>query len=166
MSAYDRFLKVSILGRNLALIYCVISMSMASLVIAELEFCLPAIAGGLAMLWSFFYHLPIERPDYNRQSVIELQKSISRLRVHTAISAKYDIIVVFFWLLTLVPLFIKITFNVSIYANETYLSISGLVSFIVLVLMIAVFPRIYKDYDQQLRRSESYLEEIILLEKN
>src|SRR6185369_13143386 len=64
ISEIDPLFKRAILGRNLALVYCIISMVYASLVIQDVWYSIPAILGGLVMLRSFIYHLSIDKPDY------------------------------------------------------------------------------------------------------
>jgi hypothetical protein len=162
---FDKFLKVSILGRNMALIYCAISLVMSSVVIEEIEYSIPGIIGGLTMLWSFIHHLSIEKPDYSNISLIELQKSICKFRIHLSSSAKYDISIVSLWLLTMVPLYLRLGFNIFVYTNPKHLSILCLLSFVVIVLTIVLSRNIYKQNELKLKRSEAYLDEIMEFEK-
>src|SRR5690606_9992200 len=98
-------------------------------------------------------------------SLIELQKSICNFRMHTASMAKYDRSIVFLWLLTFAPIFIKYVYNVSIYSNYKYFSIFCLVSVVYIILMVALGNQVYQKYEKQLKQSETSLNEIIEFEK-
>lgn len=158
---FDKLLKFSILGRNLALVYCFISIALAIRVIDEPLYSVPAIIGGLAMLASFVSHLSLERPNYEEISLIDLQKVISKFRIHTAANAKYDIGVVTLWLLTLTPAYLNVFFGVHLYARPTDLSIFCLVFFVAIIALSAMSQSIYRKYDRQLKQSEAYLDKII-----
>jgi len=162
---FDKLLKFSILGRNLALVYFAISLVMAGKMIKEIEYSIPAILGGLAMLWSFISHLPIKKPDYEKSSILDLQKSICQFRIHTASNAKYDIAIVVFWILTLSPLYVKNVYKIAIYNNTTYLLVFCLVAILFIVVTIVLSRKVYKKYEQKLKQSEAYLEEIMEFEK-
>ena len=162
---FNQLLQKSLLGRNLALVYCFISITMAILMLKEIAYSLPVLIGGLAMLWSFVSHLSIEKLNYN-DSVVQLQKKICRFRMHTAAHAKYDMAIVALWLLTLAPVFLKRSYNIALYSNLKALSIFCLVSGIVVTLIITLSRKTYKEYDQKLKNSEAYLTELIKFEKN
>ena len=55
----EKYMNISIIGRNLALVYFIISIWFASKVLNELLYSLPAIIVGLAMLFSFFQNITI-----------------------------------------------------------------------------------------------------------
>ncbi len=161
---FDKLISKSILGRNLALVYCAISLIMGSVIIDELEFSIPAFIGSMAMLWSFVDHLSITKPDYSRISLIELQKSICNFRIHTSNTEKYDIAIVLLWFITETPLFVKLVFKTSIYSNPKYLAIFCLFSFVFGIVLVATSRKIYAMYDQKLKEAESDLEKIIAFE--
>lgn len=162
---FDTLIKRSILGRNLALVYGSISFLMSAFLISEFEFSIPCIIGGLAMFWSFIDHLSIRKPDYYRIPIIELQKSISKFRIHSSTTAKYDISIVSLWLLTLAPVYIRVIFHKSIYSNMIALSIFIGTSIILIIITIAFSKSIYAKYERVLKKSESYLNEILEFEK-
>lgn len=162
---FDTLIKRSILGRNLALVYGSISFLMSAFLISEFEFSIPCIIGGLAMFWSFIDHLSIRTPDYYSIPIIELQKSISKFRIHSSTTAKYDISIVSLWLLTLAPVYIRVIFHKSIYANMIALSIFVGTSIILIIITIAFSKSIYAKYESVLKQSESYLNEILEFEK-
>jgi hypothetical protein len=68
-----------------------ISLFLASTVLNEIQYSIPAFIGAAAMLFSFFQHISLVKPHYLKMSTIELQKNISRFRVHTSKYSKYDI---------------------------------------------------------------------------
>jgi hypothetical protein len=162
---FNKLLSQSLLGRNLALVYCLISLAMAIKVIEEFAYSLPAILGSFAMLWSFISHLSIEKPDY-MGSVIKLQKTICKFRVHMAANAKYDISIAALWMLTFVPVFLKSISNISFYSDPKVLSVFCLISVVVLTLMIVLSRKTYKENTRKLKQTEAYLAELIEFEKN
>ncbi|KAA5540331.1 hypothetical protein [Adhaeribacter rhizoryzae] len=161
--AINKIINKSLIGRNLALLYCFISIGTAVMIIEEIAYSLPAIMGGLAMLWSFVSHLAIEKPNYT-VSLVQLQKTICNFRIHMAANAKYDIAIVAFWLLTLAPIYLKYIYKIPVYSNPKALSIFVLISVVVLTVMIAVSQKAYKKYDQILKNSEAYLSKLIEFE--
>jgi len=162
---FKKLLSQSLLGRNLALVYCFISIVMAILMIEEIAYSIPAILGGLAMLWSFISHLSIEKPNH-KVSIVQLQKTICNFRVHMAANAKYDMAIVALWLLTLAPICLKYVYNISLYSDLKALSIFCLISVVVLTLIIAFSRKTYKEYDQKLKNAAANLSELIEFEKN
>lgn len=162
---YDTLLRRSILGRNLALVYGIISFLTAAFLLSEFAFSIPCIIAGLAMIWSFTDHLSIQKPDYYSIPILELQKSISKFRIHSSTAARYDISIVLLWLLTIVPAYIRVISHKSIYASMPYLGIFVLISIILIISMIAVAKSIYAKYESVLKQSEHYLNEIMEFEK-
>jgi hypothetical protein len=160
---FSKIINISLLGRNMALVYCFISIGMAIFMIGAIEYSVPAIFGGMAMLWSFISHLSIEKPDYN-DSIVQLQKTICKFRIHLAANAKYDIFIVALWVLSIVPIFIKIVYNVSLYNSNKALAIFCLVGCVALSLMIALSRKAYAEYDRTLKKSEAHLAELIKFE--
>lgn len=160
----NKIIKMSLFGRNMALVYCFISLGLAVSVIEEIEYSVPAIVGAFGMLWSFISHLSIEKPNYTN-SIIQVQKTICTFRIHLAANARYDILMFALWYISVMPIFLKIAFNFSLYNNHRALSAHCLISVVVLTLIIALSRKAYKDYDQQLKRAESDLVELIKFEK-
>ena len=74
----EQYITISIIGRNLALLYFMISIWFASKALNDLFYSLPAIIGGLAMLFSFFQHISLKKANYSSMNIIELQKSIEK----------------------------------------------------------------------------------------
>lgn len=162
---FDKLISKSILGRNMALVYCAISLIMASFIIEELVYSIPAIIGSLAMLWSFIDHLSINKPDYSRISLVELQRSICNFRIHTSKTEKYDIAIVLFWLLTSTPLYLKLLRKISIYSNLKYFAIFSLFALVISIIVVATSRKVYATYEQKLKKAESDLEKIMEFEK-
>ena len=162
---FDKMISKSILGRNFALVYCILSLIMASIIIEDLVYSVPAIIGSMAMLWSFIDHLSINKPDYSRISLIELQKSICNFRIHTSSTAKYDMAIVLLWQITSTPLYLKVLYKVSIYSNLKYFAIFCLSSVVISILVVSFSRKTYEKYDRKLKESESDLEKIIEFEK-
>ncbi len=161
----NKIVSLATFGRNMALVYCCISIGMAIFMIEALEYSMPAIIGGLAMLWSFISHLSLEKPDYN-ESIIKLQKATCTFRIHLAANAKYDIFIVALWFLSLGPIALKIGYNISLYNDPKALAIFCLVAIVSLTVIIALSRKTYKEHDRTLKKSEAYLAELIGFEKN
>jgi len=161
----NKIVNLSLLGRNMALVYCFISIGMAVSMIEAIEYSIPAVLGALAMLCSFISHLSIEKPNY-KDSILQLQKTICTFRIHMAANAKYDILVVALWILTVVPIFLKLAYNVSLYNNHQALAIFCLVTGVALTVMIALGRKSYTEHDRSLRKFEAYLAELIKFEKD
>ena len=157
---FDKLISKSILGRNMALVYCIATLIFSSIYIEKLAYSIPAIIGSMAMLWSFVDHLSITKPDYSRISLIELQKSISNFRIHTSKTEKYDIAIVVFWQITAVPLMTFAAFKILIFSRLKYFSIYCLYCIVYTTLTIAFSRKTYATYDQKLKEAESDLEKI------
>jgi len=161
----SNIVRISLFGRNMALIYCFISIGMAVSMIEAIEYSIPAVLGALAMLWSFISHLSIEKPNYN-DSIVQLQKSICAFRIHLSANAKYDVLVVAFWILSGTPIYLKLAFNISLYTNNQALAIFCLLAGIALTLMMALSNKIYEKHDKALKKAEANLAELIKFEKD
>lgn len=156
----NKLIETSIWGRNLALVYCAISIGLASCIISELEYSLPAMIGACAMLWSFISHLPIKKPDFKNDSVLALQKAISKFRIHTAANANFDIFITLLWFLTLLPLVIRLVFNYSLYSDMLGLVIFSVASIGLVLFINAQSKKIYSKYEEELSQSVAYLTKI------
>lgn len=162
ITQFDNMLKMSVLGRNLALVYGLLSVIKGVYAFNEFViYSIPCILGGLAMFGSFIAHLAIKKPNYQALSTADLQKSIVQFRLHTAKMFKYDMGVVLVWFLTLAPLYFKETLKISIYSNPTLL-----LSLLLLIIVSAVLSKfIYKKIDNQLKESEEQLNGVLVFEK-
>jgi len=166
ISTFRFFLNISLAGRNLALVYFIISIIVAFNVIDEYYYSVPLFVGGLLMLWSFYHHLAIEKyKKYNDVSIIELQKSIEKFRIHSIKSKHYDFLVVLIWLLTLTPVYLRYKYNFDIYSNQEDLLKVGIILVGGLLLLYLITLWGYKIYDKKLKNSETRLLEIMEFEK-
>lgn len=165
-NTFKIFLNISLTGRNLALVYFIISMVVAYNILNEYYLSIPIIAGGLLMLWSFYHHLAIEKfkKPFNN-SVVELQKSIENFRIHSMKSKHYDLLVVVVWVLTLSPVYLKYKYNLDVYSSSENLIRSGLILVGLIVLLFLISKYGYGLYDKKLKYSETRLAEIIDFEK-
>lgn len=161
MSSFDKLLKTAILGRNLALVYMMISIFLAFKVFYEFEYSIPAFIGGIAMLLSFFQHIPLKMPDFSKMSTIELQRAICQFRIHTSKYSKYDISIISLWFFTLIPIYLRYILKINISILPLY---SIIISLIVLTLVFSKY--IYKKWDNQLKENEEQLIQIMEFEKN
>ena len=166
LSTFNVFLKISIVGRNLALVYFMISMVVGFMVLEQYHYSIPVFIGGLLMLWSFFHHLALEKykKAYN-SSVVELQKSIENFRIHSVKSGPYDLFVVMAWALSLAPVHLAYINKINIYTEMENLLRPALFIGGFLLFLFLFSAWVYKFYDKKLRSSENRLEEIIAFEK-
>jgi hypothetical protein len=156
----EKYINISIIGRNLALLYFIISIWFASKVLNDLLYSLPAIFGGLAMLFSFFQHISLKKANYSSMNIVELQKTIHKFRIHTLKYSKFYKGIVGLWLLTLSPIYLKLFFKISIFSNQNHFVIFILIT-IGISLLVKIFPfDIYKKWDLELNEAEIKLNEI------
>lgn len=155
---FHKLLGISILGRNLALVYMAISMACACWVIGELEFSIPAIIGGLAMLFSFIQHRHLKQPDFISMNAIELQKTISQFRVHTAKYSKYDFFIVLLWFITLFPILLKEVVKWSMYSSLANVLIYLSIVMLLVSMMLLFSDKMYKKIDSELEENILQLE--------
>ncbi len=160
-SSFYKLIKIAILGRNLALVYMIISIILALKVFYEFEYSIPAFIGAGAMLFSFFQHISLDKPDFNKMNTIELQRAICHFRIHTSKYSKYDISIVCLWFLTVVPIYFKFILNINIPLIPLYSIITSLI-----VLTFVFSKYIYKKWDNQLKENEEQLNLIMEFEKN
>lgn len=161
VSSFDKLINTAILGRNLALVYMVISIFLGAKVFFDFQYSIPVFIGAGAMLFSFFQHLSLKKPDYNKMNSIELQKTICQFRIHSMKYSKYDISIVSFWLITLIPIYCKYILKL----DYSFLSILAIdVAFIGLVYFLS--KNIYEKWDNELKENEEQLNKIIDFENN
>ena len=156
----SKFISVSILGRNLTLVYMLISIALAFSVINEYGYSIPALVGALPMLLSFSQHKKLRKPDFINMTTIELQKSICKFRRHTSKYAKYDIGIVAIWMLTLTPIYLKSLLQIDVYSSSTNLLILLIISILLISLMIIFSRGIYQKWDAQLLEIEEQMKQV------
>jgi len=158
---FDKYINISIMGRNFALIYFMISILLASKLFNDVLYSIPAFIGGFAMLFSFFQHLPLKKPNYSLMTIIELQKTINSFRIHTLKYSKFDTGIVALWILTLIPILLKLFFKISILTNLNQLIIYSLITISIIIILIRFMPfDIYKKWDLELKNAEKQLNEV------
>tara|TARA_B100000809_G_scaffold1958_1_gene2273 strand:+ start:622 stop:1224 length:603 start_codon:yes stop_codon:yes gene_type:complete len=157
-SKIEEYMNTSILGRNLALLYAVISISLASIVRNDLLYSLPAFVAGIAMIYSFILHISLKKEDFSSMNIIELQKTINSFQIHTLKYSKFDTGIVALWFLTSIPILIKILFKFSVFSNTIALLIFIFFSVILLLKLFSL--DIYKKWDLELNTAKIKLNEI------
>ena len=168
-SEFEKLLKLSVLGRNLALIYFAMSLVMVYLVRNVSVIAYPGIAGAIGMLLSFIYHFSytnrLRKLNYYSMPVVDLQKAISEFRVKSVGAGEYDFMVVLLWIVTISPMVSQYFFSKNLY---TYfeLSISNVIILIVVLLVLYVANKqMYKIlYEDKLLKAEADLKEILEFE--
>jgi len=156
-SSFDKFLKISLAGKNMALVYAGVSIAIMYLVReSPLYILLLAIGAGL-MIFSFFQHNVLKKIDYASLTIIALQKEIQKFRIHTARTAIYDMAIVSVWIVTVSLAFLKWSKGYDILENPSQLGNSAIFVGIILLGLIFFSKHIYKDYDKKLKESEENL---------
>jgi hypothetical protein len=98
-------------------------------------------------------------------STIELQKNISRFRVHTSKYSKYDISIVCIWFLTVLPICFKYfsKYFPFIFTQPIFIYCY----FFLLIFLLIILPIfLYKKIDKKLEESERQLDQLIEFEKD
>lgn len=167
---FTKLINLSVLGRNLAFIYFLISFGLSITLFSELRYSIPGFVGGLLMLWSFIFHLgptlKLKRLNFNTMPVIELQKVMNRFKIYSFSAAKYDFTVVVVWILTIIPLYKKIATHKDLYVDMQGLFYYLLFALIIIAVIFPVNNWLYQRlYVKKLDRAESQLNEILEFEK-
>ncbi len=165
-SKFDHYLKMSIVGRTLALVYAIISFCFFYKGYNNLLYSIPALIGGLAMLFSFYQHLALKKPNYNVMNIVEFQKAIHNLRIHLLKHAKYDKAIVILWFLTITPIYMKAILKVSLFASLKNFILYFSIIAVVLCIIILISSDVYKKWNTELEEHENNLKEIKEFELN
>ncbi len=165
-STFDKFLKISIAGKNMALVYAIGSIFLMYILRDTYFYATIVGIGAVAMIFSYFQHSPLKKLDLGSLSLIALQKEIYKFRMHTAKTAIYDLTIVGVWMVTA-----GIGLYQWIYGGETVLNLTKSLSIAAAILLwfaIAYFgsKHIYKDIDVKLKESEDGLEKITNYQKD
>jgi hypothetical protein len=156
-TTFDKFLKISLVGKNMALVYAFISFLLIIKLWQTPFITLILGMGAVAMIFSYFQHSTLKKLDVSRLSLIDLQKEINKFRKHTAKTAVYDLSIVSVWMATigigLYQLFSKsdIAFN---------LKTGAMISIITLLWFSLSFfgsKKIYRGIDMELTKIENEL---------
>ncbi len=159
-STFDKFLKISLAGKNMALVYALGSIFLMYKVWDASFYVVIVGLGAAAMIFSYFQHSPLKKLDIGSLSVTALQKEIYKFRLHTAKTAVYDLTIVGVWMVTA-----GIGFYQWNSGGEAVLNLSKSVGIGVAIFVwfaIAYFgsKHIYRDIDIKLKESEDGLEKI------
>jgi len=157
-TTFEKFLKVSLAGKNMALIYAVLSAVIMFKISDSPFFVVIVGIGAAAMLFSYFQHGPLKKLDLGSLGVVALQQEIYKFRMHTAKTAVYDLTIVGIWMATAgIGFYQMISGHNSVYNLATA---TGIGAAILLWFAIAYFGSkpIYRDIDVKLKESEDGLE--------
>ncbi len=165
-STFDKFLKISIAGKNMALVYALGSVFLMYKVWDASFYAVIVGLGAAAMIFSYFQHYSLKKLDIGSLSVIALQKDIYKFRMHTAKTAVYDLTIVGVWMAT-----VGLGFYQWTSGGEAVLNLTKSVSIGAAILAwfaIAYFgsKHIYKNIDVKLKESEDGLEKITNYQKD
>jgi hypothetical protein len=159
-TSFEKLLTLAILGRNLALVYSFISVVYAIRVFDSFAYSMPALLGGLAMLWSFFSHWSLKRVNFATLSVMELQEAICLFRIHADNLKRYDLSIVIFWVVTLAPAWLLSKANLAVYEKQEYMLIFFFFAAVLAVLAYMATRVMYGSANKKLEDAEQLLREI------
>jgi len=165
ISEYEKLRNVSIMGRNMALVYATISFITAAYFFTHFLISIPLIIGGIAMIYSFTQHMVIEsKTDYLELSILEMQRRIQRFRIHTTKHYAYDTGIVLLWFITMAPAYLHYFEGYNVYESIPKLVMFFSTATVLSIIAVFVFKLIYRDIDKKLKNAESALEEIDMFE--
>ncbi|MDE0599378.1 hypothetical protein ACFO5T_02705 [Dokdonia genika] len=156
-SSFNKFLNISLAGKNMALIYAIASLFLMYKLWGSAFYVGIVSIGAAAMIFSYIQHSPLKKLNIESLSIIALQKEVSKFRIHTAKTAVYDLSIVGIWMATV---------GVGFYAwtsggNHTLNLAKGIwISVAILTWFIVAYfgsKFIYKDIDEKLKESENIL---------
>ncbi|WP_296312854.1 hypothetical protein [Winogradskyella sp. UBA3174] len=156
-STFDKFLKISLAGKNMALVYALGSIFLMYKAWGTYFYVFIVGLGAAAMIFSYFQHGPLKKLDLGSLSIIALQKEIYKFRMHTAKTAIYDLTIVSIWMVTAGLGFYRWTRGAD--AVLDLVSSIGIVGGSLLLFVFTFFGSklIYKNIDEKLKESEDGL---------
>ncbi len=157
-TGFDQLLKISLAGKNMALVYAFASLCLIYTVRDSFPYILLLLVASGAMVFSYFQHSVLKKIDYGKLSLIQLQKEITNFRLHTARTAIYDMSIVAIWFAATGLAFAKWRNDFDIFIAPEKIGYSVVVYGILLVVMILLSKFIYKDYDTKLKKYEADLD--------
>jgi hypothetical protein len=165
-TGFDQLLKISIAGKNMALVYAFASLCLIYTVRDSFPYIMMLLVASGAMIFSYFQHSVLKKIDYGRLSLILLQKEIAKFRIHTSRTAIYDMSIVAVWFCIAGLSFLKWMNGFDIFQTPEKLSHSAIVLGIILFVIVFFSKAIYKDYDTKLKKYEADLDVLTTYEAN
>ncbi|WP_179344894.1 hypothetical protein [Winogradskyella ursingii] len=159
-TTFDKFLKISLAGKNMALVYALISFFIIYKVWDSPFFVIIVSLGAAAMIFSFLQHSPLKKLDLGKLGIVALQEEIYKFRMHTAKTAIYDMTIVGLWMATVGVGVFQIFSGGEVAMNLAKVSAIGFV--VCAWFAVAYFGarHIYKDIDVKLKETEDGLEQL------
>lgn len=160
-STFDKFLKISLAGKNMALVYAFLSICLMYIIRDNYFYSIIVGIGVVSMIFSYFQHSPLKKLELGSLSIMALQKEIYKFRMHTAKTAIYDLTIVGIWMATA-----GIGFYHWITGGDEIINVGKILSFGAAILAwfaIAYFgsKHIYRGIDVKLKESEDGLKKLI-----
>jgi len=156
-TTFDKFLKISLAGKNMALVYALISFLLIIKLWQTPFIALIVGIGSAAMIFSYFQHSTLKKLDVTRLSLIDLQKEINTFRKHTAQTAVYDLSIVFIWMATIGIGLYQLISKSDIAYNLKTGAIISIITLLWFSLSYFGSKRIYRGIDIELTKSENEL---------
>jgi len=165
-TTFDTFLKISLAGKNMALVYAFMSLLLIIKLWQTPFIALIVGIGSAAMIFSYFQHSTLKKLDVTILSLIDLQKEINKFRKHTAKTEVYDFTIVFVWIITLgIGLYQLCSENNAIDSSKIGVIISVAVLFWLAFTYFGA-KKIYRNIDVKLKESENELNNLNTYQNN
>ena len=168
-SSLDTILTIQKSGTYLALVYAAISFGLGLLFFSEYYYSVPLLIAGFLMIYSFLGHYKqlkvITSIGFDQTSVKEYLKTILLYEDWIQKSKTSDFMIVFFWIASIIPIFLKSVLHMDVFHDS--LSLLIFIGVLVLFIMLTTLGAnaIYKDYNKKFDGIKSQLEEIQEFEK-
>ncbi len=165
-SNFGKFLKISLAGKNMAMVYAIASLILMYFLRDSWAYVGILGIGAAVMIFSYIQHSVLKRIDYASLTIVELQKAIYNFRIHTKKTAVYDMSIVAIWMITVGLASLKWLKDYDVFTNPTQALLPGIVVVAIILAMVFASKYIYKDYDTKLKESEANLDAIKEFEAN
>lgn len=168
-SSINEILNIQKTGAFMALIYAIISFVVGFVFLNSYFHSVPLFISGLLMVHSFQVHYKknkmIEEVDFYKTAVNDYLKMVLLYEDWILKSKKSDFIITFFWVIAIVPVYVKYVFHHDVYQDGFSILLSVGVLFTVFLFIGFGAKLIYKDYDKKFNSIKIQLEEIVECEK-
>ncbi len=163
-SSLDKILTIQKAGTYGALVYSIISFGLGSVFFKEYYYSIPLLIAGFLMLYSFLGHYKqlkrITSTGFDQTAVKDYLKTALLYEDWIQKSKTSDFMIVFFWIASIAPIFLRIFLHKDIYHDS-----SSLLIFIGVLVIIFIYFKlkakfIYKDYNKKFDSIKSELKEI------
>lgn len=134
---------------------------------SEMKFLIPGLVASLLTLSGLISSVKkvniLSKIDYYNSSVVELQKSINRIKQNGILSRKVEYYLFPLYVFSFAPIFVKAVYNIDIYDKSQIFFIGGILAMIIYYPLAIWYYRI--GYDKKLKNTSEFLNELNRFEK-